>query len=179
QVVMNFASVQALYPETIEFQFDRLRKKVPTQPRLNKTKDRETGMFHVNDLNRIDTTFEILRDFLSEEAPHLLDEPKHRMRLAELRDENRFYYRESIFPTAEHIANGLEDVAALGDNREFMLQRGRFPRSYLASGMRSCDTCEMKSLCQGELLGWDTEAIIEQEYEERDTSYKEYEIADL
>lgn len=170
QIVMNFAAVQSLYPETISFQFDRLRKKVPTVPRLNKT-----GARKVNNLNAVDTTYEMLRDFLRTDAPDLLDDPEHRIRLAELRDENRFYYREELFVSAEQVANGLDDVATRGRLLDVSMDQGLWPRTYHANGMRSCDSCEMRSLCQGQLLGWDLDRIIAEDYEDRDLSYKQYE----
>lgn len=171
QVALNSAAVQAMYPDHgIVFEYDRLRKKVPTEPRLNKT-----GPPKVSNLNRIDTTYEMLRDFIQNDAPGLMDDPEHRRRLAELRDNNRFFYRDQITPSDTYLANALDDVTETVRRIEDSHERGVFPRQYLANGMRSCDSCSMKSLCQAQLLGWDIEAVIEEEYEPRDTSYKEYE----
>lgn len=173
QALLYYAGVKALYPDLRGFIFDRLRKKVPTQPRLTKT-----GEKRVADLNRIDTTYEILRNFLETEAPDLLDNLDHRRRLAELADHNRFYFRETVIVTDEQVQNMLLDVDA-----QLLLVRtaersDAYPRVLQSVGMSSCDKCEFVQICQAELLGWDTERVLDEFYEPRDDSYKEYEVQD-
>ena len=146
---------------------------MPTEPRLNKT-----GARKVNNLKAVDTTYELLLAFLETEAPDLMDDPEHRMRLAELRDENRFYYRESIVPSDEYLANALDDIEQKAELLNFSLEKNYFPRTYHTGGIRSCERCSMASICRAELLDWDTEAVLEAEYEPRDTSYKDYETDD-
>lgn len=173
QVIMNFAVVRALYPEASHFEFDRLRKKVPTTPRLNKT-----GARKVNNLKNVDTTYEKLLAFLQDEAPDLLDDPEHRMRLAELRDENRFFYRDVVPVSDTMLEHGLDDVEAQIVRLATSESRESYPRQVHLSGYRACDRCEFESLCRADLLGWDIDRVVREEYEPRDLSYKEYEEED-
>ncbi len=168
QSLLYLMAVKARYPNTKGFIFDQVRKKLPTQPRLNKTKDKETGTYAVNNLNSVDTTYEILLNFLQDEAPHLLDDPRHRQRLAELRDRNNFFYRKPPILLNEEMEQAL--LKDLEDRIELMLTSvdyNRFPRTFLSSGYTACDRCEMRSICHAELVGWDSEYVLETEYEPR------------
>jgi len=173
QSLLYYSGVKAVYPECRGFIFDRMRKKVPTQPRLTKTGDKR-----VADLARIDTTYEILRSFLETEAPDLLDNLDHRRRLAELKDNNRFFFRETVVVTDVQMANVLDDVAAQVSLVKLARENQLFPRVLQAGGMHGCDSCEMLKICSAELLGWDTQRVLDEYYEPRDDSYKEYEVED-
>ena len=171
QAFLYSSVMRQIYPDFRGFLFNYLRKKVPTQPRLTKT-----GNKRVADLNRIDTTYEKLRDFLMEEAPDLLDDPAHRRRLAELRDTDRFFYREFVFVTDEMADEILEDTVQRIEDIERHREAGRFPRSFLPyAGAQECDNCEFKDLCVAELRGYNTEPVLVM-FEPRDQSHRQYDF---
>ncbi len=116
------------------------------------------------DLARIDTTYEILRDFLQETAPGLLADPVHQRRLAELRDEgNRFFWTEQIYVNDETVVQVLDDVDFVIDQIELSEQTGRYPRHLLESrGYKDCRKCSCQPLCHAEMVGWDTQEILGQ-----------------
>ena len=159
QALLYVSGVRALYPECKGFIFNRIRKKLPTRPKLVKNGSK------VAYLKTIDTTYEILKDFLVTEAPHLVDDIDHRRRLAELRDQgDRYLWREYIAVTPATVTNVLNDVIA----RLMLMDRDEeFPRT-MQSGYRGCEGCEFQSLCRADLLDWDVERTIEIEYEPRD-----------
>jgi hypothetical protein len=57
---------------------------------------------------------------------------------------------------------------------EFANTEGTYFRVYSAANFGGCKGCPYQRLCRSEVLGWDTQSIIEDEYQERDMSYKEY-----
>lgn len=165
QALLYYAGVKSVYPECVGFFFNRLRKKLPTQPRLTKT-----GKTRVADLQRIDTTYEILRDFLQEKAPGLLSEPSHQRRLAQLRDQSgRFFWTEEVYVTDETAARILDDAANVLEHIELSHKQDHWPRHLLESrGYKDCRKCPFQRLCQASLYGWDTDSILEEDYEPRD-----------
>ena len=165
QSLLYYAGVKAIYPETVGFLFNRLRKKLPTQPKLVKS-----GKRRVASLKNIDTTYEILRDFLKAEAPDLLNDPEHQQRLAELRDGgDRFFWTEAVYVNDSTISSILDDVSFVLNSLDESGGRGEWPRHLLESrGYKDCRKCEFMRLCQGEMLGWDTGQIIIEDYEPRD-----------
>lgn len=165
QALFYFAGVKAIYPETKGFIFNRIRKKVPTQPRLTKT-----GATRVADLARIDTTFEILRDFLQAKAPGLLSDGAHQRRLAELRDQgDKFFWTEQVYVNEDTIEAIVNDVANVIEHIELSRKQDYWPRHLLESrGYKDCRKCEFQPLCHGEMVGWNTDMIREEEYEPRD-----------
>lgn len=174
QPMIYYAGVQALYGDDLTgFTYNWLRKKVPTYPRLNKTIDKATGLYRVNNLNAIDTTYEILRDFLVD-YPELQADEDHRRRLAELRDENRFYFRRTLRFNQEQIENGLMDIQS---SAQLIADAQRFPRFVQNTGVSACDRCEFNAVCQAELLGWDAQAVRDTQYEPREPK-NEYESED-
>ncbi len=164
QALLYYAGVSVLYPELRGFVFNKLRKKRPTKPRLNKT-----GKLAVTDLNRIDTTYEILRDFITEAAPELLDDERHRRRLAELRDQERFFWREQMVITTDQADTILYEAGITINLIETVRAGGWWPRTMQEDrGYTSCSRCEFNRLCQAELLQWDVETVIQEDYEPRD-----------
>jgi hypothetical protein len=169
QSLLYFAGVKAFYPEAVGFLFNFIRKKLPTQPRLNKTKNKDSGLYHVNDLNRIDTTYEILQNFLSTEAPELLKHPAHHIRLMELQEiGDRFYWQDRILAN-EHALDVIIDETAMiirqvitANNIEQHPRNLQEDRGYL-----SCGKCAFQPLCSAELLGMDTRHVLD-DYEERE-----------
>ena len=169
QAFLYSSVMREIYPDFRGFIFNRLRKKVPTQPRLTKT-----GNKRVADIGRIDTTFEILRDFIMDEAPELMEDEAHRRRLAELKDEDRFFYREYVFVTAEMAEDMLMDVEQMMFDIKMHEKTGRWPRHFLPyAGAQACENCPFKELCVAELRGYDTEHVLEF-FEDRDMSHREY-----
>lgn len=163
QALSYFTEVSKKYDNCKGFIFNYIRKKTPTVPRLNKTGPRK-----VNNLARIDTTFQVLRNFLINEAPDLLDDPEHRQRLAELKDVgNRFYFRDTI-RMDEHTAEFAE--LNLQKSLELLNQATSnelYPRVMVRAGMMSCERCPYLQLCRGELLGSDVRWIRDNEYKQR------------
>lgn len=169
QALLYSSMMMEIYPDFRGFIFNRLRKKVPTEPRLTKTGDKR-----VANVGRIDTTYEILRDFIMENAPELMDDDTHRRRLAELRDEDSFFYREYVFTTDEMAEEMVLDVAMQIETIKFQTEKGRFPRIFLPyAGAQECDHCPFKDLCVAELRDYNTEHVLDF-YEERDMSHREY-----
>lgn len=164
QSLLYYSGVKALYPECAGFIFSRIRKKIPTQPRLAKT-----GKTRVADLQRIDTTYEILRDFLQDTAPGLLSDPAHQRRLAQLRDEpGRFFWTDTVYVNDAMTEAILTDVKAVLTQIKQSEKNNEWPRHLLESnGYKDCRRCPYLSLCRGELLGLDVEPILEAEYQER------------
>ncbi len=165
QALLYYAGVKSLYPETAGFIFSRMRKKLPTQPRLAKT-----GKTRVADVARIDTTYEILRDFLQDKAPGLLSDPVHQRRLAELRDQgNRFFWTEQVYANDAAITAVVDDTAFIINQIRQSETWDKWPRHLLESrGYKDCRKCEFRSLCQAQMLGWDTTDLLLEEYEPRD-----------
>ena len=170
QSLLYFAGVRAFYPEAVGFLFNYLRKKLPTQPRLNKRKTSETGLIHVNNLNAIDTEYEILLAFIRDEAPYLLDEPSHRARLAELRDQgSRFFAQSRVLASDEVLSQIVEEASWTMKNIARAETEGRFPRTLRDDGgYTSCERCEFNSICGAELLNLNTDLVLRNEYEPRD-----------
>ena len=167
QAMLYLAGVSSLYPECKGFIYNRLRKKVPTTPRLNKTKDKASDIYYVNNLKHIDTTYDILLDFITVHAPELLTNQAHALRLAELReDTGRFFWTETVYKNETAIATIIEEVANTVE------QAGAdtvFSRNlYEDNGWNSCSACPFARLCQADLLGWDTTQILAEDYEPRD-----------
>lgn len=169
QSLLYLLGVKQVYPQTQGFIFDQIRKKVPAVPRLNKTVDKETGLRHVSDINRVDTTYEILRDFIMKEAPDLMSVESHRRRLAELRDQSRFFHRKPPVILNEDMEQALlEDLVGHLEVIHTAEASGFFPRTFISSGYTSCDRCEFRSLCHAELVGLDADWVRRNEYEPRE-----------
>ena len=167
QALLYYAGVKAIYPELRGFVFNYLRKKTPTEPRLTKT-----GEPRVAYLSTIDTTYEILKDFLR--ANDLIDDETHRKRLAELRDHDGFFRRDEVLVDEAALTSILADVDYRATQIRASIQADQFPRTFLKTGVSACERCEFATICKAELMGWDTKIVLES-YEPRDTSYKEYE----
>lgn len=171
QAFLYYAGVKALYPECRGFIFNRIRKKMPAHPRLT-----STGQKRVSDLNRIDTTYEILRDFMIENE--LMDDLRHRARLAELKDQgDRFFWTEAVHVTDEAILQIIDEVDHVAGQIQNSVYTGLFPRSLREdNGYMSCSRCPFQRLCHAELVGWDSDLIRAEDYEPRDPK-NEYESA--
>lgn len=170
QAFLYSAAMREIYPDFRGFIFNFVRKKLPAQPRLTKT-----GGKKVADVGRIDTTYEILRDFILAEAPELMDDPTHRRRLAELKDNNRFFWRQYVFTTDEISDAILDEAVNIIQHIDLSTETGVFPRHFLPyAGAQECSNCPFADLCVAELRGYDTETIMYM-YEPRDLSHKNYE----
>jgi hypothetical protein len=183
QTLLYFAGVREMYPELRGFVFNYLRKKVPTVPRLNKTHNKESklfGEYFVNDIKHIDTTYELLRDFLLVTAPNLLGEVTHQQRLAELRDRNRFFWTEEIVVNDAQVEEILQQVHSTLAQMQWSRDTGIYPKTILndLAGVQSCQNCEFSRICHTQLLGWNTELVLEEEYEPRDPKNQYEEIDD-
>lgn len=158
QSLFYYMGIQQFYPEVGGFIFNYMRKKVPTVPRLNKT-----GKKAVNDLNRIDTTYEILRDFINENG--LADDEAHRRRLAELRDEDTFYFMHRMYITDDMVEEESVDLAARLRLMDVSIQEDLFPRTI--QPFNGCKRCPFNALCFTELTGGNTDIVLDW-YEERE-----------
>jgi RecB family exonuclease len=169
QSLLYFAGVQAHYPNAVGFLFNYLRKKLPTEPRLNKTKDRDTGMYFVNDLNRIDTEFDMLFRFITDEAPELFSDERHKRRLAELRDNpNRFFKTKRVLANEAALNQIVDEAVMVIDKIETDEVYNTWVRVLLDDGgYMSCGKCEFNSICAAELLDFNVEVVL-REYEPRD-----------
>lgn len=180
QALLYYAGVRELYPNLRGFIFSYMRKKIPTEPRLNKTHNKESkvfGEYFVNNLKSIDTTYEILRDFLLKEAPALMGEPSHQQRLAELRDnDERFFWEDRLTPSDDQVAEVLGDVIGTLEFLEMSRTQNIWPRVILndLAGVQACGKCEFNRICHTQMLGWNVEMVLADEYEPRDPK-NEYE----
>lgn len=169
QAFLYSAAIREIYPDFRGFIFNFMRKKLPTQPRLTKT-----APLRIADIGRIDTTYEILHEYVMRVAPQLVDDPATRRRLVELQQEDKFFWRQYVFVTDELSDNVMDDTVAVIEHVELALSTGRFPRSFLPyAGAQECDNCSFKELCVAELRGYDTSSVLFL-YEERDMSYRQY-----
>jgi RecB family exonuclease len=169
QSLLYFAGVQAHYPNAVGFLFNYLRKKLPTEPRLNKTKDRDTGMYFVNDLNRIDTEFDMLFRFITDEAPELFSDERHKRRLAELRDNpNRFFKTKRVLANEAALNQIVDEAVMVIDKIETDEVYNTWVRVLQDDGgYMSCGKCEFNAICAAELLDFNVEVVL-REYEPRD-----------
>lgn len=152
QALLYYAGVRLFYPEVGGFIFNYIRKKVPTQPRLNKT-----GKKAVNNLTAIDTDYETLRAFC--EANGLLDDDAHRRRLAELRDENTFFFQNTYYITDEMVTESLEDTEHRINLMRFSEWYNHYPRTI--QPMNGCKRCDFRELCFTELTGGNTDIVLD------------------
>jgi len=177
QVLMYSAGMREMYPNFAGFIFNYLRKKLPTVPRLNTTKPKAQGHYSVNNLNKIDTTYKMLRDFLMAEAPHLMNDDDHRRRLAELYGKNAFYWQGRVLVNSTAMDIALEEVRMKLNQMKHAAETGEYPRNLVNSGYSTCERCEFQVLCHNDLLGRNTELVINEYYEER-SAKNPYEEAD-
>lgn len=169
QSLLYFAGVQVHYPNAVGFLFNFLRKKLPTEPRLNKTIDKASGLYFVNNLNAIDTEYEMLRDFIKNEAPALMDDPRHRQRLAELRDNpTRFFATQRVLVNEAALSQIVEESSWTMEDIERAHQTSRFPRVLQNdNGYLSCNRCEFNTICGATLLDFNVEIVL-RDYEPRE-----------
>lgn len=168
QAFLYSSVMRELYPDFRGFIFNYVRKKTPRTPRLVKDGSR------VADVNRIDTTYEILRDFIMETKPDLMADATHKRRLAELKDRNRFFWRKYVFVTDEIADNILDDIPVIVAQIELCRDTGRYPRNFLPyAGAQTCDNCDFRELCVAQLRGYNVEEVLPL-YQERDMSHRKY-----
>jgi hypothetical protein len=164
QHVLYYAGLKPVYPELRGFIFNKVRKKIPTKPRLNKT-----GKTAINNLNRIDTTYEVLRDFLLENAPNLIGEPSHARRLAELRDQpDRFFWTETVYVSDEQADAAINDAVWTEYLIETSEQSDYYPRTLREdNGWSACSRCAFAQLCSADLLDSNAELVLAEFYQQR------------
>ena len=147
--------------------FNYVRTKLPTPLRLNKT----DGL--INNVKRVDTTYEDLIQFAAENK--IKPYPELSERLAELEGADRFMRRFQLL-TPEHAASeALDDLLDTTVEIDTSINLKSFPRHVLpgSAGSRSCNACPYKELCQAELFGYDSTSA-EMLYTERTPLGREY-----
>ena len=167
QALLYYAGVKSIYPDLKGFIFNYLRKKRPVELRMNKTMSKD-GIRHVNNVMKADTTYEILLNFLTVSAPNLMDMEMYRRRLAELRDNDRFFWRETITFSDEEAQSAIDDADARIMQIKYAEENDLFPRTLQKTGVKACERCGFRRLCQGEMLNWNTQLILDEDYEPRD-----------
>lgn len=158
QALLYYAGVRLFYEDVGGFIFNYIRKKVPTQPRLNKT-----GRKAVSYLATIDTDYKTLYDFC--EANGLLDDEPHKRRLAELRDEDTFFFQNTYYITPDMVDESLKDTKHRIELLKSSMKYEQFPRTI--QPMNGCKRCDFRDLCYTELTGGNTDIVLEW-YEPRD-----------
>lgn len=166
QAALYIAGVKAVYPETVGFIWNYLRKKTPTQPRLVKDGSR------VSDINRIDTTYEILYKFCEENG--LLNLESHRARLIELQNSAKFFRRMEYLISDDFEQNLVEDITELSQ----AMRSGVKYRVFSKSPLDGCDRCSYNVVCKADLQGGATDQLIQEFYEPLDLSHRDYERED-
>lgn len=159
QTYLYFEAVSAVYPECAGFMYNNCRKKAPTLPALTKDRTR------IADVKRIDTTYELLRDFM-EDHTYLYNRDDHVIRLAELRAQNKFFWRDWLpLTTNQEI---LDDIRGLLNYERFVRETGSYSRSFQhGGGYLDCGNCQYATLCTVELTGGNVQLAISQEYQHR------------
>lgn len=163
QAALYIAGVRAIYPDCVGFIWNYLRKKEPRVPELVKDGSR------IADVNRIDTTYEMLRDAMLKY--NLMDLDSHRARLLELQNQEKFFRRMEYFITPEFENSMLEDLQQL----RRAMQSGYYFRAFSPSTFDGCNRCGYNVLCKAELQGNATPQLIEEWYEPLDLSHRDYE----
>lgn len=159
QSVLYFGGVKALYPQATGFMWNWIRKKVPTQPRLAKSRTKSGS--RIADIGRIDTTYEILRDFALEHG--ITNDPVLDRRLAELKEENFYFRRDFHFVNDADINSIYNDAAMIMDQIQYSWELGACPRNY----RRDCrERCGYYSICRADRLGLTRQTVLENEYTE-------------
>jgi len=152
------------------FEFDFIRSKVPTEPRLKKD---GSGVAY---LNTIDTTFEVLRDFLLlPKHAHLMDDGDHRRRLAELKEDDEKWFKRLVIWNTPELHQAVKEelrsrLHALVGNTD----NGSWPRSFVSKGPGNCNSCGYNALCRAEWFGHNTTLVL-QGYQERASRHDEEE----
>lgn len=161
QALMYLRDVGDLYGHDLVkgFRYHYIRSKEPAQPRLKKD---GSGVAY---LNTIDTTFEVLRDFLTAQAPQLLNDEDHKRRLAELREAGWFkefviWNTPDLRRTAEHELAAREVTISLCEQEDV------WPRSFVPVGFGNCDSCTYTDLCRADWFGHDRRLVLQQ-YQQR------------
>ena len=170
QTRINLAAVKAVYPEARGFIFDVMRKKEPREPSLIKDGSR------ISRIKDIDTDFRTLSDWIEHNKPELFKDPDTLARLAELKEDgdDKWFRRFQHYVDDTELEEALADVERQDKVLEFIEENDLWYRVYIKSGYRECARCSYRIICGTELRGQDTETVLEQFYEPRDTSYKEY-----
>lgn len=159
QSLLYSAGVKQMYPELTGFYFNYIRKKHPSQPRL-------TVKGTISDIGRLDTDYETLYTFVHDECPPAVkQDPVVKRRLKELETTDN-YFRRDFIPYREGASDKVMNemiATAQQIKAEYM-----YPRTYIESGYHDCAHCEFKSLCTAELLDYDVQAVLDNEYEPRE-----------
>jgi hypothetical protein len=169
QHLMYIKGVRALYgPRVRGFVFDWMRSKPPTQPKL-----RKDGL--IADINRVDTDWETLVEFakVNKIPPY----PELTMKLASLATQRAKWFRRDYIAIPEGAAETAWHEAWIVQSRIESAERDPqvgFTRSYQARGPYSCSSCAYQDVCQAELMGWDTAAIIGAYYKDRESLNRTY-----
>lgn len=161
QALFYYVAVTQFYDNVAGFIFNYLRKKVPVQPRMNKT--RTKGVYLINRLKDVDTTYELLLALAEQES--LMDNEDVRRRLGELRDHNTFYFMHRERITDDMAAATVGDLIARLILIDKSIADSLFPRTI--QRLNGCRSCEFNSLCTTELTGGNTEVVL-QWYEPRE-----------
>lgn len=170
QAGIYITGVRAVYPETVGFIWDYIRWKLPSEPRLAKT-----GNKRVAYLNTIDTTYEVLRDFVVEEG--LVDDADHRARLLQLKELNTFFNTVEYYVTPEFEENFWADLVSQKRLMDMVVEQDLYFRIFKTTAMDGCDRCSYNVLCKAELEGGATDTLINEFYEDLDMSHRQYEEA--
>jgi len=145
--------------ENVSFYFYYLRKKQPAKPTINKS---GANKGNVGRLANIDTTYEILNEFVKQHG--LQDREDVRHRLGELRDQDRFFWLQRL-PQDEYTEAFL--LARVREYTAELREKRYFPMSIVDdNGYKSCDKCPYIVLCESELYGYDTAIALEEFKEE-------------
>lgn len=158
QALFYYMGLQEYYPNVVGFRFNYIRKKVPTEPRLNKT-----GPKKVNNLNRIDTDYDTLYAFCAENG--LLDDEDHRARLAELRDHDSFFFEHIKYITDDMIGATLDDLESRIALMHLSVDQELFPRTI--QPLNGCKRCDFHSLCFTEMTNGNVDIVMDY-YEPRE-----------
>lgn len=170
QAGVYITGVRAVYPETVGFIWDYIRWKLPVEPRLTKT-----GQKRVAYLNTIDTTYQVLRDFVVEEG--LVDDADHRARLLQLKEMNTFFQTLEYTVSDEAEETFWADLLGQKKLMDLSVSQSFYFRTFVDSHYGGCNSCGYNIICKAEMEGGATEALVEEFYQPLDMSHRNYEEA--
>lgn len=171
QHLLYVGAMRAKYGSDVRgVEFDYIRSRLPTVPRLVKTKGKYGP---IADIKRIDTDYQTLLDFalLNGIAPY----PELSERLAELEMQDPFFKRMPLLTPQASCDIAYQEALATAFDIRRAIVGGIFPRTVLpqAAGVASCNACSFKEICQAELFGLSTESAM-MLYQERTPLDREY-----
>jgi len=157
QHLLYIAGVRKLYPNVRGFLFNYIRTKAPTQPKLIKDGSR------ISAVRTLDTDYDTLKAF-ADKTGTLDTETQDKLNILK-HAPDRYFQRHYIIAPDSAVDMAVADthqVLEEMDYKEYNQNISHFPRHVVAgfAGTMACSKCEFQPLCNGELLGINTDLVL-------------------